>query len=196
MSERIPPDDEDWSRRWLRRRRIPCEGGQLRAALDALDGAAWGRLKAAWRQHEQRDRDPIQSGVARALNAGKRLGPVWCRLIAWGIISEADARLLASQRTASGVTFYDDAGARFVVRFILTAHVQAVRKAEQADLETVAYALGHLARKGDRATLDDRVVAFLEREAHMKPAEVRRHLEALRESGDYERVIREADEEE
>jgi hypothetical protein len=65
---RKPPDDEDWARRYLRRRRIPCEGAALRAALDALDAADWERMKAAWRKRREKAHGPF----ARMLDEGCR----------------------------------------------------------------------------------------------------------------------------
>jgi hypothetical protein len=38
MSARVAPHNEDWTRRWLRAHRVPCEGDQLAAALAGLDG--------------------------------------------------------------------------------------------------------------------------------------------------------------
>jgi hypothetical protein len=200
MSKRIPPDDEDWSRRWLRRHRIPCEGGQLRAALDALDGAAWQRLKAAWRQHGQRRRDPVLWGVAGALNAGKRLGPVWCRLIAWGVISEENARLLAgwSVRTPVGdLTFYDDAGARFVLTHALGLLIEEARKPTPEEHAAASFLRVLAGQDGNPDTLDERVVTALTTDGAPFDADtVRLALARLREGGEYDRIIRGADEEE
>jgi hypothetical protein len=105
-------------------------GGQLRAALDALDGPTWGRLKAAWRKRQERCRGTLQVNVNGALNRGKRLGPIWLRLIAWGVISEEDARFLAgaSPATHPDLTFYDDNGAKLYLEIALGNQVDAVRR--------------------------------------------------------------------
>jgi hypothetical protein len=197
MNPRVPPYDKDWARRWLRRRRIPCEGDQLQAALDSLDGPTWQRLKAAWRKREERLYGGSQYLVSGALNKGKRLGAVWLRLIAWGVITEDEARLLAGTATSHGTTFYSDAGATFVLSFALGQMVDALRnapKAAQKERDAAASYLRVLVRQdGNLDTLDERVVTALTTGGAPYDAEtVRRALASLKESGDYDRIIREA----
>ena len=110
MTPRIPPDNDDWTRRWLRSHRIPCEGDRLDSALESLDSAQWARLKAAWRKSEERRRGGFVMDLGRVLNRGKKLGSIWRRLIAWRVISEADALLLANDAPPGkpDATFYSD----------------------------------------------------------------------------------------
>src|SRR5262245_39423274 len=99
---RTPPDSEDWTRRYLRDRHIPCEGDDLTTALDSLNSRQWAALKAAWRRRQWRRHGWIARVVNNAFKEGKRLGPIWQQLIAWDVISEADAVTLASPTTSSG----------------------------------------------------------------------------------------------
>jgi hypothetical protein len=129
---RTTPDSDDWLRRYLRRRNIPCEGEALEAALGSLDGPTWNRLKAAWRKREERHLGPMSCGMNRAYNAGKRLGPIWQRLIALGVIAEEDARLIAEEPSLTGSTncpdFFGDFGAKFVLSLVLGEAANAARK--------------------------------------------------------------------
>jgi hypothetical protein len=149
-------------------------------------------MKAAWRQRTQRRDGAMTSCIAEVLKADKRLGPIWRRLIAWGVISEEEARLLAASATRRGTTFYDDRGARFVLGLALGQLIEATARGRQKEPGPVAHFLGEFARTGDPRTLDSRLIAFLEAEAHMDPATVRRDLDALRKSGDYERIVKDA----
>src|SRR5262245_22701745 len=128
MSKRVPPDNDDWTRRYLRRLDIPCEGPQLAAALDSLDARQWQAMKAAWRKREEREHGPWSMTLDRVLTQDKRLGAVWLRLIAWGVISEEDALLLASAATSGGTTFSSNAGAKFCLAHALSCQVEATRR--------------------------------------------------------------------
>jgi hypothetical protein len=135
MTPRIPPDNDDWTRRWLRSHRIPCEGDRLDSALESLDSAQWARLKAAWRKSEERRRGGFVMDLGRVLNRGKKLGSIWRRLIAWRVISEADALLLANDAPPGkpDATFYSDSGARLYLSVALGRQVDAVRKQGKQD---------------------------------------------------------------
>ena len=135
MTQRIPPDNDDWTRRWLRSHRIPCEGDRLASALESLDSAQWARLKAAWRKSEERRRGGFVMDLGRVLNRGKKLGSIWRRLIAWRVISEADALLLANDAPPGkpDATFYSDSGARLYLSVALGRQVNAVRKQGKQD---------------------------------------------------------------
>jgi hypothetical protein len=197
-SRRTTPDSDDWLRRYLRRLKIPCEGEALKAALRSLDGPTWDRLKAAWRKHTEREGGPFATGMARALIHGKRLGPIWQRLIAWGVISEADAYFLATEPSRMGGEFSDffaDSGAKFVLACALTNMLQASGQG-QAQAKRLPGAVAAVLRlqakeAADPDTLDDRVVAAMESSPY-SPEEIRRGLAELKAQGHYERIIAEA----
>jgi hypothetical protein len=192
---RKPPEDVDWTRRYLRRRRIECEGDALQAALDSLHPAEWKRMKAAWRRRESASSGAFASGIGAALNELKRLGSVWCRLISWGVISEEDARLLAGGFPGEPYRFYDDAGAKFHLSCLLNGEVERRRREAGGDRERrlkgyVAAALKMAAEKAVDETLDSRVISFAS--DGLPEDEVREHLAAFKASGDYDRIIAEA----
>jgi hypothetical protein len=187
---RKPPEDVDWTRRYLRRRRIPCEGGALGAALDSLDGAAWERMKAAWRKRREKASGPWATMIDGICKEGKRLGPVWERLISWGVIGEAEAHELASVTTSSGYNFYGDSGAKFYLATMFGEQLERLEKArrgrdEHLDRVGVTLALEQVAREDpDRATMDERACALLEGRIRMPRPIALRHLDELKASGD------------
>jgi hypothetical protein len=129
------------------------------------------------------------------LNETKRLGPIWQRLISWGVISEDDARLLAGASPASlpNLTFYSDSGAKSYLRFGLGEQVKAVRKETQKRAGAAAAFLRlHAKSVTDLDELDARVIASLTKEAGMDPAAVRRDLDKLRRDGHYDCIVKEA----
>jgi hypothetical protein len=135
MSQRTPPDDHDWTRRYLRQLKVPCEGEQLQAALDSLDGRAWRRLKDAWRQHGHRRYGRATHIIERECQAEKRFGTVWRRLMAWDVVTEEEAHLLASQplgNVKSIKNLYGDVGACEVLRASLAPTLDRLGR-QQAD---------------------------------------------------------------
>lgn len=124
---RQKPEDDDWTRRYLRGRAIPCEGPMLDHALEELDADQWSKLKNAWRQHEyQRNQSRIYT---RGFNTAKKLGWLWQRVIAMGLITEEDALALAGE--SEKWPFYDDAGCEFVIRHSLGMAAERAKKAAE-----------------------------------------------------------------
>jgi hypothetical protein len=194
MSKRTLPENDDWTRRYLRRLNIPCEGEQLQGALDSLDGPTWQRLKNAWRQRTVRTEGPMQQLVNHVFNQGRRFGSVWERLIAWGVISEEDARLLASQEVGSGRrTLFDDAGAKICLELALSTQVEVVRQSKEKPNDRLHGALISFivvcAGDGDLAQLDDRVVKSMEG-SPFTPEQIRAALAELKELGYYDEAVR------
>jgi hypothetical protein len=157
-----------------------------------------------FRQREPSPVDPAQDGAGRtltdrALTDAKRLGPIWLRLIAWGVISEDDANLLAGTATSLATTFYSDAGAKYVLSLGLSQMVDATRNAPKAAQKerdaAAAYLWDHVRQDGNLDTLDERVVTALTTGTPFDADTVRRALASLKESGDYDRIIKEAREE-
>src|SRR5262245_26713467 len=132
MSKRTPPDDDDWTRRYLRRLKVPCEGEQLQAALDSLDARTWRRMKDAWRQRSFHRHGPMARFIEWQWCQGqKRFGAVWDRLLAWGVVSEEEAHLLASQPLGDTKTLknlYGDVGACALLRLALGQMLDSLRR--------------------------------------------------------------------
>ena len=131
---RTPPDDEDWTRQWLRRLGVACEGEQLQPALASLDSAQWARMKAAWRNHKKRRKDGEHYSDLWATRK-KRLGPLWRRCIALGLVSEADAIAMAQNMddggyTAGGIA-WGDAGCRLTISLATAQMAAACREADR-----------------------------------------------------------------
>lgn len=106
------PPDEDWARRWLRALGVECEGDALNPALDSLDSEQWARMKAAWRNHKAR-RKRAQHYSDIWATRQQRLGGLWRRCIALGLVSEEDARTLAESLADTPMSGWGDAGCRF-----------------------------------------------------------------------------------
>jgi hypothetical protein len=196
MSERALPDNDDWTRRYLRRLKIPCEGEQLQRALDSLDASTWQRMKNAWRQRTKRTEGAMQLLVNHIVNQGRRFGSIWERLISWGAISEEDARLLASQEVGRDRrTLFDDAGAKLYLTLALSAQVEAVRQSKEKSDDRLHGALISFivlcAGDGDLAELDDRIIKSMEGSPYT-PEQIRTALGDLKEMGSYEDAVRQA----
>jgi hypothetical protein len=75
----------------------------------------------------------------------------------------------------------------------LEVETKAGPRAEQKLRGAVASSLHvHVRKDGDLGTLDDRVTADLTTETPLRYDEVLRALDALKASGDYDRIVREA----
>jgi hypothetical protein len=153
MTKRTQPDNDDWTRRYLRRLHVPCEGEQLKPALESLDGPAWERLKAAWRQNQCRRFGESKGGFLNALFQDlRRFGPIWERLIAWGVISETDAHLLASQPLGDGAplkNLFGDDGACVVLKAALGCMIDDLRRQRTANPKLVNYVVAGIEKLGD-----------------------------------------------
>jgi hypothetical protein len=160
---RQPPDNSDWTRRYLRRLRIPCEGDQLQAALDALDTEQYQRLKAAWRKHQEREYGSRAWACGRAYSSNRQLGPIWQRLITWGVLTEGDAHALASQTLpgSSNPLHYSDSGAKCVLMDLFRQAAADVRRQQRKTLGAVAAARKVAVQEG-ADPVAERVVALLE----------------------------------
>ena len=105
----------------------PVRGPMLDHALEELDADQWSKLKNAWRQHEyQRNQSRIYT---RGFNTAKKLGWLWQRVIAMGLITEEDALALAGE--SEKWPFYDDAGCEFVIRHSLGMAAERAKKAAE-----------------------------------------------------------------
>jgi hypothetical protein len=190
------PDDVDWARRYLRRRGVPCEGEQLQAALESLDGPSWQRMKNAARQQTARRCGPAARMLEGLWRRDQRLGPVWQRLIAWGVISEDDARLLASdipQNSPAGFGF-TNVWAKLVLSVVLGHEVDKLRKkaagprgglhAAVIDFMAICF------EAGPPELLDERVVKDLVDGGCPYPeAAIRAAIADLKASGQYQQAI-------
>jgi hypothetical protein len=152
MTKRTQPGNDDWTRRYLRRLHVPCEGEQLKPALDSLDAPAWQRLKAAWRQDQCRRFGSKKVFIDEVLQHAERLGFIWERLIAWGVISEADAHLLASQPLGNGApvkNLFGDDGACMMLSVALGNMVSGLRRQRSAPGKLVNYVMAGIELLGD-----------------------------------------------
>jgi hypothetical protein len=195
---RKPPDNADWARRYLRRRLIECEGDDLQTALDSLDSAEWARMRAAWRKREERSGGGRAIAFNRDSNDYRFLGRIWRKLIAWGVISEENARLLAEGDRRNLLRFYCDAGARYVLSLALENMVQECQREKKRLRSYIASTLMLESKKAIDDTLDSRVIAFVSTPAPgyemiaIPEPEARELLSALKESGHYARIIDDA----
>jgi hypothetical protein len=132
---------------------------------------------------------------------GKRLGPIWLRLISWGVISEEEALLLASQspRTSPGFNFFGDSGAKFCLSYALGKEVDAVREYALSKNEgatplhgaVISFLCLAATDGGDPATRDDRLVKSLEGSPYT-PDEIREAIADLKTLGVYDDVVNKA----
>src|SRR5262249_4291975 len=136
--------------------------------------------------------------IGVAFNKAKRLGSVWQRLIGWGVISEEDARLLASEPSRTGSKtcpdFYSDTGARLVLSVALGNAVDEARRRTRAGKLRFAVAnfLEVCAKQDPNpGTLDARVTESMKGSPYTRD-EIRNVLTELRAGGEYGRIVSEA----
>jgi hypothetical protein len=189
------PDDVDWARRYLRRRGVPCEGEQLQAALESLDGPGWRRMKNAARQQTARRFGPAARMLEGLWRHGKRPGPVWRRLIAWGVLSEDDARLLASDipRNSPAGFGFTDAWAKHVLSVFLGQRADELREKVAWPTElhaAVIHFVDMCFEAGPPELLDERVVKDLvDGGCPHTEAVIRAVIADLKASGQYQQAI-------
>lgn len=163
---RTAPDDEDWTRRWLRQIGVDCEGDQLQPVLESLDSAQWERMKVAWRNHKKRRKDSEWFSAAWATRR-KRLGPLWRRCIALGVVSEASAIAMAQNMDNAGyeALAWSDAGCRLCMSIATGQAADACREEDRP--KDLARAREIVAGAARLAALSDTTVdAMLEQLGH------------------------------
>jgi hypothetical protein len=155
---RQPPWDEDWTRRYLRKRNIKCEGDNLQTALEGLSEEAWKRMKAAFRKRESvRGRMDYFTSLAFK----KELGFLWRRVIAMGLVAEEDAKIICQTQEVGS-----DPDCRFFfIHLTHAAAMQCVAQKEEAFKQAaqMVYALRkmHSERGKPPPTVED-VMTFLQ----------------------------------
>jgi hypothetical protein len=135
--------------------------------------------------------------VDQLWSSTKRLGPVWERLITWGVIGEEDALLLASHSPESRPTFfYSDAGAKFILSILLQNEVERARKADEnpgrrkQHIRDLVEAGLRLATREGVEDKDARIMKVLGE--RLPPPEITLAIADLKASGDYDRIVAEA----
>jgi hypothetical protein len=156
-------------------------------------------MRAAWRQHVRRKYGSFAMAWNESRNISEQLGSIWERLISWGVISEEDARILASGDDRH--KFYSDSGARLVLSVALQGMVEATRKDAENMKRTLPKKRGFIAsmlrikvkETGVDDGLDDRVLSsLLETPGVVSMDEASEYLDWLKQEGHYDQIIKEA----